>query len=82
MTLYISDVPVEHLDTISGVVRAELRRIADEGVDMGRMAMVLRRERRQVMHSLEGRPESMVEQSAIGGRSLASRPCSDCARSC
>lgn len=69
MTLYISDVPVEHLDAISGLVRAELRQIADKGVDMDRMAMVLRRERRQVMHSLEGRPESMVEQSAIGGRS-------------
>jgi Zn-dependent M16 (insulinase) family peptidase len=73
MTLYISDVPVEHLDAISGLVRAELRRIADDGIDMDRMAMVLRRERRQVMHSLEGRPESMVEQSAIGGASARHR---------
>lgn len=74
MTLYVSDVPSEHLESISALVRAELRRIADVGVDMERLEMVLRRERRQTMHSLEGRPESMVEQSAIGGKSPSSLP--------
>jgi hypothetical protein len=46
--MYLSDVPSDHLDSIDGLVKASLKRLAEEGIDMERMGMVLRREKRQV----------------------------------
>lgn len=65
LTVYISDVPAEHLESIDGMVKAALKRIADEGVDMDRMRMVLQRERRQNLHNLETSPGGVVSQAVI-----------------
>lgn len=51
LCISLSDVPAEHLETIDEKVKAALLRIASEGLDMKRMEMVLRRERRQVRSS-------------------------------
>lgn len=50
LPVYIGSIPTEHLDTFDEKFKASLRRIADEGLDMGRMAMVISRDERQVRH--------------------------------
>lgn len=40
--------PTEHLDTLDKKFKASLQKIADEGIDMKRMAMVINRDERQV----------------------------------
>lgn len=56
LAFYLSDVPTEHLDGMSAKLRKVLTGIVDEGVDMERMGMVLRREKRQTLHNFEARP--------------------------
>lgn len=65
LTVYLADVPAEHLETIDGLVKKALKRIGEEGIDMERMAMVLSREKRQTLHNLETRADSMVSQAVI-----------------
>lgn len=48
LTIYLADVPSEHLESIDGLVKKALKRIGEEGIDMERMGMVIRREKRQV----------------------------------
>lgn len=48
LPIYIGSVPTEHLDTFDERLRASLKKIADEGLDMDRMAMVINRDERQV----------------------------------
>ena len=45
--------PTEHLDTFDEKFNASLKRIADEGLDMDRMAMVISRDERQLRSKLE-----------------------------
>ncbi|KAG6829386.1 hypothetical protein H0H92_004654 [Tricholoma furcatifolium] len=47
LPIYIGSVPTEHLDTFYDKLRGSLQRIVKEGIDMGRMSMVLNREERQ-----------------------------------
>lgn len=49
LSIYIGSVPVEHLDDFNSKLRNSFQRIAKEGIDMKRMAMVLNREERQVL---------------------------------
>lgn len=48
LELYAASIPTEHLHTFDVLLRDELRRIADSGLDMQRMRMVIERERRKV----------------------------------
>ena len=50
LPVYIGSVPTEHLDTFDEKLKSSLKRIADEGFDMDRMAMVIGRDERQVGH--------------------------------
>ena len=50
LPIYIGSVPTEHLDTFDEKLKSSLKRIADEGFDMDRMAMVIGRDERQVGH--------------------------------
>ena len=56
--MYFGSVPTEHLDTLDKKFRVSLQRIADEGVDMKRMAMVINRDERQVCFymKIQGEP--------------------------
>ncbi|TBU62037.1 Metalloenzyme, LuxS/M16 peptidase-like protein [Dichomitus squalens] len=53
LPVYIGSVPTEHLDTFDEKFKASLKRIADEGVDMDRMAMVINRDERQLRSKIE-----------------------------
>ncbi|KAI0639791.1 Metalloenzyme, LuxS/M16 peptidase-like protein [Trametes polyzona] len=53
LPVYVGSVPTEHLDTFDERLKASLRRIAEEGLDMGRMAMVLSRDERQLRSKIE-----------------------------
>lgn len=48
LSVYCPSVPTQHLDTFDDRLKASLTRIADEGLDMKRMAMVIDRDERQV----------------------------------
>ena len=47
--IYVGSVPSEHLDTFDQKLKKSLERIANEGIDMDRMTMVINREERQVL---------------------------------
>lgn len=48
LEIYVSDVPTEHLETFDVRLREALGRIADTGLDMQRMNMVIERAKRKV----------------------------------
>jgi hypothetical protein len=48
MPVYIGSVPVEELDNFDQKLVASFRRIADDGIDMTRIYMVINRDERQV----------------------------------
>jgi hypothetical protein len=49
LALYAGGVPAEHLETLHDEIRKALKNIAESGIEMDRMAMVLKRERRKVV---------------------------------
>ncbi|KAI0652259.1 Metalloenzyme, LuxS/M16 peptidase-like protein [Trametes meyenii] len=53
LPVYVGSIPTEHLDTFDEKLKASLRRVADEGLDMGRMAMVISRDERQLRSKVE-----------------------------
>ncbi len=52
MMIYVGSVPTEHLDTFDTKLHESFRRISKEGVDLGRMSMIIDRAERQVLLSL------------------------------
>ena len=48
LPVYIGSIPTEHIDAFDEKLKASLQRVADEGLDMERMAMVINRDERQV----------------------------------
>ncbi|CED82231.1 cytoplasm protein [Phaffia rhodozyma] len=65
LAFYLSDVPAEQLDKMSGMVKKVLQNIVKEGIDMERMGMVFRREKRQTLHNLEAKPEGIIDAAVI-----------------
>lgn len=49
----MGSVPVGHLSSFPDKLRASITRIAEEGLDMERMAMVLNRDERQLRSKIE-----------------------------
>ena len=45
--------PVEELDGFDGKLQASLKRVAEEGIDMERMTMLINRDERQLRSRLE-----------------------------
>ena len=50
--VFVGAVPTEHLQGFDARLRASLARIADEGLDMDRMALLLARDEQQASASL------------------------------
>lgn len=48
LPIYIGSIPAENLDSFDAKLTASFRRIAEEGIDMARMSMVIKRDERQV----------------------------------
>jgi Zn-dependent M16 (insulinase) family peptidase len=53
LPVWVGSIPTEHLDSFEPRFRASLQKIADEGVDMARMGMVIARDERQLRSKLE-----------------------------
>ncbi|KAI0673522.1 Metalloenzyme, LuxS/M16 peptidase-like protein [Trametes maxima] len=53
LPVYVGSIPTEHLDTFDEKLKASLRRVVDEGLDMDRMAMVISRDERQLRSKVE-----------------------------
>lgn len=53
LAIYVGSVPVEHLASFPDRLRTSLARIAEEGLDMERMAMVINRDERQLRSKIE-----------------------------
>ncbi|KAJ7254026.1 Metalloenzyme, LuxS/M16 peptidase-like protein [Mycena haematopus] len=53
LPIYVGSVPTELLDEFDSKLKASLRRIVVEGIDMERMAMVINRDERQLRSKLE-----------------------------
>ncbi|SPO40740.1 related to Zn2+-dependent endopeptidase, insulinase superfamily [Pseudozyma flocculosa] len=53
---YFSSVPSEHLDEVDDKVVALLAKVADEGIDMDRMRMIIKRDSLKLLSSLETKP--------------------------
>ena len=51
----ISDVPTKHLQTLPETLMQELRSILQEGIEMDRMASMLRRDKRSLLELMESR---------------------------
>lgn len=66
--LSMSDVPSKHLDEIGKLVLDKLRRIVEtDGLDMRRMDMVLRQQRRKLLSSIEQDMSDVVVGAVIPG---------------
>jgi hypothetical protein len=50
LPIYVGSIPTAHIDTFDQKLKDSLSRIAREGIDMTRMAMVINRDERQVRH--------------------------------
>ncbi|KAH9950492.1 Metalloenzyme, LuxS/M16 peptidase-like protein [Amylocystis lapponica] len=53
LPVYVGSVPTELLDTFDEMLKASLKRIADQGIDMERMSMVINRDERQLRSKVE-----------------------------
>ncbi|OSD05304.1 hypothetical protein PYCCODRAFT_1362169 [Trametes coccinea BRFM310] len=65
LAVYAGAVPIEHLDTFDEKLRDSLRRIADEGLDMDRMAMVINRDERQLRSKIESSQGDMFYRKVL-----------------
>ena len=64
----ISDVPAKHLQTVGDLVKEKLKTILEkEGLDMERMGLVLRRDRRKLLNYMETSVSSVLADAIIGG---------------
>ncbi|KAG6337340.1 hypothetical protein ID866_1765 [Astraeus odoratus] len=65
LPIYIGSIPIEHLDRFDEKLVASLRRIAQEGIDMGRMSVVINRDERQLRSKLESAKGETLSDTLI-----------------
>ncbi|KZO96339.1 hypothetical protein CALVIDRAFT_481506 [Calocera viscosa TUFC12733] len=65
LDVYLSSVPTELLETVQGRLTHELKKIVEEGLDMERMAMILRKDKRRLADSLETSTSEVFLSSVI-----------------
>ncbi|KAF7306997.1 hypothetical protein MIND_00492500 [Mycena indigotica] len=65
LPVYISSIPTEHVDGFEDRLKASLQRIASEGIDMDRMAMVINRDERQLRSRLESAKDDIFSGTII-----------------
>jgi len=71
LSMGIFDVPTKHLNDIADLVRAKLAKIVkEEGIDMERMALILRRDKRKIINTMETSVSDSLSNAVIGGRAL------------
>lgn len=71
MTLYISDVPAEELEMIGDKVKDVLTSIVkNDGIDMERMGLVLRRDKRKMLNAMETGASDVLADCVINGEDI------------
>jgi len=71
ITGYASDVPAKHLETLGDAIKDKLSKIVkEEGIDMERMGLVIRRDKRKLLNSMESNVSGILADAVIGGRSI------------
>ena len=69
LTCSVSDVPAKHLESIGQKIQAKLKNIVDEeGIDMERIGLILRRDKRKLLNYMEAAPSSVLASAVIGGK--------------
>jgi Zn-dependent M16 (insulinase) family peptidase len=69
LTCGIQDVPVKHLDGLQGMIHGKMEKIVkEEGIDMERMGLVLRRDKRKLLNYMETSVSSVLADAVIGGQ--------------
>jgi len=69
LTAYLSSVPSEQLDTLPQKFKDALARIAKEGIDMSRMAIVLERQKLSLLNSMETDGAEVLSDVVVAGES-------------
>ena len=65
MHIYFESVPVEYLDTLEKALFQVLRKVADDGIDMTRMATVVKQEKSKYLLNVERYPSMMLSSKLI-----------------
>jgi len=73
LTVYIGSVPTEYLNSFDERLKASFKRIANEGIDMERMVMVINRDERQLRSQLESSKGDTFSGSVITISCMARR---------
>lgn len=67
LSCFIADVPVKYGEKMTGMVVDKLKKIvSDEGIDMEKMALVIRRDKRKLLDGMETSVSSVLADCAIG----------------
>ena len=66
--MYAADVPTKHLDTLGDAIKAKMSKIVrEEGIDMERMSLLIRRDKRKLLNSMESNVSGVLSDVVIGG---------------
>ncbi|KAH8114464.1 Metalloenzyme, LuxS/M16 peptidase-like protein [Phellopilus nigrolimitatus] len=65
LSIGISSVPIEHLDTFSEKLKHSLNMIVEDGIDTARMASVIDRDQRQLRSALESNKASILSPKVM-----------------
>lgn len=69
LSCFIADVPVKYGEKMIGMVVDKLKKIvSDEGIDMEKMALIIRRDKRKLLDGMETSVSSTLADCAIGGK--------------
>lgn len=70
LSCYISDIPMKHLDRMRDMFVGKMETIVKDGkVDMEKMGLLIRRDKRKLLNSMETGVSGTLADSAIGGMS-------------
>lgn len=71
LSCFIADVPVKYGEKMTGMMVDKLKKIVnEEGIDMEKMALVIRRDKRKLLDGMETSVSSVLADCAIGGMFL------------
>lgn len=68
LSCYFGSVPTTKVDEIEGLLRDKLKEVVKEGVDMERMAVVIKKERLKLLNSIESSGGDYFSGSVINGK--------------
>ncbi|GAA5896610.1 Sdd3p [Sporobolomyces salmoneus] len=81
LTVYLSSVPSEQLDTLPKKFKETLARISKEGIDMSRMATVLERQKLSLLNSMETDGADVLSDVVVADAAYGASDGSDLAKS-